>query len=429
MTPNTHATSDAADALHHERRQWPTWSTLRPMLGFQGPPVCRRSKLARAATIGDLRKLAARTAPRPVFDYVDGAADDESALQRCRDLFSGTEFSGTVLRDVGSVQTSTTLFGEAAALPLILGPTGFTRMVHHSGEVAVAREARRAQLPYTVSTMATAPLEAVADAAEGSAHWFQLYLWRDRSASAELIERARLAGYTTLVATVDTPVGGNRLRDVRNGFTIPPKLTSSTLISLASKPRWWINALTTPPLEFATLPSGKGDVRETISTLIDPSVTWADVEWLRDSWSGNVVLKGVQTVEDAQRAVAFGADGVLLSTHGGRQLGRARPPLRLLPEVRAVLGPDHAVFVDGGVMSGADIATAVALGADAVWIGRAYLYGLMAGGQLGVRRSLEILQSEFTRTMQLLGTSSVDQLGPHHVRLPADRTVSAADCR
>lgn len=369
--------------------------------------------------------MARRKSPRSIFDFADGAADDESGLQRCRDLFAAAEFSGTVLHDVAAVDTSTAILGERAALPLVLGPTGFTRMIHHSGELGVVREARRAGLPYTLSTMGTTPLENVADAAGDSPHWFQLYLWRDRSASMELLDRARLAGYTALVVTVDTPVGGNRLRDVYNGLTIPPKLTPSTFLNMAMRPNWWVNVLTTAPLEFASLSSWEGNIKDMINKIFDPSVTWTDVEWLREIWPGKLVLKGVQTVADAERAVAAGADAVLLSNHGGRQLGRARPPLRLLPEVRTALGPDKEIFVDGGVMNGADVATAIAHGANAVWIGRAYLYGLMAGGPHGVRRALEIFQSEFTRTLQLLGARSTAELGPHQVRLPTDPTSAS----
>uniref|UniRef100_A0AAU2AC35 Alpha-hydroxy-acid oxidizing protein n=1 Tax=Streptomyces sp. NBC_00093 TaxID=2975649 RepID=A0AAU2AC35_9ACTN len=412
--------TSAADRPPRESRQFPTWSAVRPLLGFQRPSIGTRARVERAATIADLRGMAKRRSPRSIFDFTDGAADDESGLRRCRDLFAAAEFSGTVLHDVATVDTSTTVLGERAALPLVLGPTGFTRMIHHGGELAVVREARRAGLPYTLSTMGTTPLETVADAAGDSPHWFQLYLWRDRAASRELLDRARIAGYTALVVTVDTPVGGNRLRDVYNGLTIPPKLTPSTFVNMATRPNWWVNVLTTAPLEFASLSSWEGNIKDMINKMFDPSVTWADIEWIREVWPGKLVLKGVQTVADAERAVEAGVDAVLLSNHGGRQLGRARPPLRLLPEVRAALGRDREIFVDGGVMSGLDIAAAVAQGANAVWIGRAYLYGLMAGGQSGVRRALEIFQSEFTRTLQLLGARSVSELGPHHVRLPAD---------
>ncbi|OYO18437.1 alpha-hydroxy-acid oxidizing enzyme [Enemella dayhoffiae] len=400
-------------------RRLPRWSEVRPLLGFQPPAIGTEARLARAATIGDLRNLARRRTPRSVFDYTDGAADDESALTRCRDLYAAAEFSGRVLNDIARIDLTATVLGEQVAMPLVLGPTGFTRMMNHEGETAVAHEARRAGLAYTLSTMGTTPLERVAEVAGPSPHWFQLYLWQDRPASIELIERAKAAGYSSLVVTVDTAVAGNRLRDVRNGLTIPPRLSPKTFLDMAAHPNWWVNVLSTEPLEFASLANWEGTVAEMINKMFDPSVTWDDVAWLRETWPGKLVVKGIQTVADAEQSFRVGADAVLLSHHGGRQIGRARPSLRLLPEVREAVGPDRELAIDGGVMSGADIATALAHGADSVWIGRAYLYGLMAGGHLGVRRALEIFRTELTRTLQLLGVTRVADLRPEHIRLPA----------
>jgi L-lactate dehydrogenase (cytochrome) len=317
------------------------------------------------------------------------------------------EFSPSVLRDVSAVDTSTTVLGQPARLPLVLAPTGFTRMMHHEGEVAVARAAAAAGVPYTLSTMGTTSVEEVAQAAPTGANWFQLYLWRDRAASRELVERAARAGCGTLVLTVDTPVAGSRRRDVRNGLTIPPALTARTVADMARHPRWWVNVLTTAPLEFASLRDWQGTVAELANSMFDPSAGLSDLVWLRELWGGRLVVKGVQTVEDARRVVDAGADGVVVSNHGGRQLDRAPTPLEVLPAVVDAVGDRAEVLLDTGVTNGADVIAAVAMGASACMVGRAYLYGLMAGGERGVARTLEVLQAEATRTMQLLGACTI----------------------
>lgn len=399
------------------RRQLPRWDDLRPLLGFAPPAFGTEHRLRRAVTIDDLRRMAKRRTPTSVFDYTDGAADDESSLERSRALFRSAEFHGEVLHDISGIDLSTTILGEPSSMPVVLGPTGFTRMMHHDGETAVAFEANRARVPYTLSTMGTTPIEDVAKLCPDTPHWFQLYVWNDRGASSELVQRAVAAGYGALVLTVDTAVAGNRRRDVRNGLTIPPRLTPSTFADMALHPNWWANLLTTPPLEFASLASWQGTVAEMINHMFDPTVTWRDVEWLRSVWPGKLVVKGIQCLDDADRALAAGADALLLSNHGGRQIGRGRPPLRLVPQVRQ-RHADTEVFVDGGVMGGEDVVTSLALGADAVWVGRAYLYGLMAGGHLGVRRVLDILRAEMTRTMQLVGVSRPAELSEKHVTVP-----------
>ncbi|QHC02397.1 alpha-hydroxy-acid oxidizing enzyme [Epidermidibacterium keratini] len=399
-------------------RQVPKLSELKPLLGFQGPtlkPAARR--LSRAFTIADLRKIAKRRTPRSVFDYTDGAAEDESSLARSRDLFTQVEFEANVLRDISKVNLETTILGGPSSLPIALAPTGFTRMMHYQGETAVAHEANNARIPYSLSTMGTTSIEEVAKLTPDTQRYFQLYVWNDREASTALIERARDAGYQALILTVDTAVAGNRRRDVRNGLTIPPKLTPSTFADMAMHPSWWANLLTTAPLEFASLTNWEGTVAEMINKMFDPTVSFEDVAWLRSIWPGKLVVKGIQSLEDSQRALDVGADALLLSNHGGRQLGRARPPLRLLPEARRKLGDDVEIFIDGGIMGGEDVIACLALGADAAFIGRAYLYGLMAGGYLGVRRAIDILRTEMRRTMQLLGVSDVKDLGPQHVHL------------
>ena len=401
------------------QRQLPKWQDLKPLLGFQVPGLAGPEKrLARAVTIDDLRAQAKRRTPRSVFDYTDGSAEDETSLERSRELFSRAEFNAHVLRDISRIDLTTTILGGPSALPFAFAPTGFTRMMHYQGETAVSHEANNARIPYALSTMGTTTIEDVARLTPGTQRWFQLYVWRDRAASTELVERARDAGYSALLLTVDTAVAGLRRRDVRNGLTIPPQLTPSTFLDMAMHPSWWGNLLTTAPLEFASLSNWEGTVAEMINHMFDPSVSWKDIEWLRSIWPGKIVIKGIQSVDDAKESVNVGADAVLLSNHGGRQLGRARAPIRLLPEVREALGDDAEIHIDGGVMSGSDIVAGLALGANAVLVGRAYLYGLMAGGNLGVRRAIEILRTEITRTMQLLGVSKIADLRPHHVHIP-----------
>jgi L-lactate dehydrogenase (cytochrome) len=396
----------------------PRWSEMREVVRprpMTGNPTARR--LAAAVTVGDLREQARRRVPRAVFDYTDGAAGAEISLRRTRAAFERVEFCPSVLRDVSVVDPSTTLLGARSALPLAFAPTGFTRLMHTEGETAVARVAERTGIPYALSTMGTTSLEAVAAAAPGSRRWFQLYLWRDREASAALVERARVAGYEALVLTVDTPVAGPRLRDVRNGFTIPPALTLRTMANAAVHPRWWVDLLTTEPLEFASLRSWGGTVAELVDRVFEPAATLADVRSLRDSWAGPLVVKGVQGPDDARAVVGAGADAVIVSNHGGRQLDRAPTPLEQLPAVVQAVGDRAEVYIDGGIMDGADIVAAVALGARAALIGRAYLYGLMAGGERGVQRVVDILGRDVARTMQLLGVTSVEELTPDRVRL------------
>jgi L-lactate dehydrogenase (cytochrome) len=400
------------------QRRVPRWSELRPLL--QGPPRtpgATARRLARAASIEDLRDQARRRVPRAVFDYTDGGAGREVSLRRSREAFERVEFAPTTLRDVSSVDLSTTVLGKPAAMPVVLAPTGFTRMMHHEGETAVARAAARAGLPYALSTMGTTSVEALAERVPGGRRWFQLYLWRDRPASAELVRRAARAGYEALVLTVDTPVGGLRLRDVRNGMTIPPRLTARTVLDGARHPSWWVDLLTTEPLEFASLRFFAGTVTELVGTVFDPAATLADLRWLREQWVGPLVVKGIVTVEDALAAVDAGADALVVSNHGGRQLDRAATPLEVLPDVVAAVGGRAEIYVDGGVLSGGDVAAAVGLGARAVLVGRAYLYGLMAGGEAGVDRALAILRRELLTTMQLLGVTSVGELTKDRVRL------------
>ncbi len=400
-------------------RQLPRWSELKPLLRARPyEPNATKRRLAKALTIADLRAAAKRRTPRAVFDYTDGAAEAEISLRRARALFHDLEFQPSVLHDVSAVDTTTTMLGTPSRLPFAFAPTGFTRLMHHEGEPAVVRVAERYGIPYTLSTMGTTSIEDVAAAAPEARKWFQLYVWKDRAAGEELMSRAKAAGFDALVLTVDVPVAGARLRDVRNGFAIPPALSVKTVLDLSRHPTWWMNLLTTKPLTFASLHAWQGTIAELLDELFDPTMTLADLEWLRGSWDGPLVIKGVQTVSDAVRMVEAGADAILLSNHGGRQLDRAPVPLRLLPDVVDKVGDDAEVWVDTGIMSGADIVAAIALGAKATMVGRAYLYGLMAGGERGVDRAAEILAGEVRRTMALLGVSRIDELGPQHIRLP-----------
>ncbi|NKQ59260.1 alpha-hydroxy-acid oxidizing protein [Amycolatopsis sp. K13G38] len=378
-------------------------------------PVERR--LGNAHTIADLRAVARRRTPRAVFDYTDGAAELEDSLRRARQAFRNVEFHPNVLRGVADVDTSVTVLGRRSALPFAFAPTGFTRMMHHEGELAVAHVAQRENIPFSLSTMGTTSIESVANAAPEARKWFQLYVWRDRGAGQELMTRAWEAGYDTLLLTVDTPVGGARMRDVRNGLTIPPTLTLRTFLDGATHPAWWFNLLTTAPLKFASFDSWHGTVAELINALFDPTLSYEDLAWVRRTWPGKLVVKGIQNPGDAKEVVAYGADGVVLSNHGGRQLDRAPTPLELLRPTLDVVGGQAEVWLDTGILSGGDIVAAMAQGANVCLVGRAYLYGLMAGGERGVQRCVEILRTEIIRTMQLLGVRRIADLRATHATL------------
>ena len=401
-----------------DRRRFPRPAELRALLRPR-PFVWNATerRLARATSIADLRSIARRRTPRAVFDYTDGAAEGELSLRRAREAFARLEFRPSALNDVSDVDTGRAILGKRSALPFALAPTGFTRMMHHEGERAVVSVAAQAGIPYALSTVGTTTIEDLAAAAPDARKWFQLYLWRDRAPAKDLLARAADAGFDTLMLTVDTPVGGARLRDVRNGLTIPPALSLRTFLDGALHPHWWINLLTTEPLTFASLVSTDGTVADLINRVFDPSLTMDDLDWVRATWTGSLVVKGIQSVTDARRVVDAGADAVLLSNHGGRQLDRAPVPLELLPEVVDAVGDRTEILVDTGITNGADIVAAVALGARAALVGRAYLYGLMAGGRAGVAKAVELLAADVVRTMQLLGVTSVDQLRPDHVRL------------
>ncbi|WP_431236261.1 alpha-hydroxy acid oxidase (plasmid) [Mycolicibacterium psychrotolerans] len=399
-------------------RQLPRWNELAPLM--QPTPFVLsgdRRRALRAATIADFRDIARRRVPRAVYDYVAGGAELEASAARARVVLESIEFAPRVLRDVSGVDPSVSLLGRPTSLPVVFAPTGFTRMMHHQGELAVARAAGAAGLPYCLSTMGTTSLEAVAQEIPGCRRWFQLYLHNDRSRSRDLVHRARDAGYEALMLTVDTPVAGMRLRDVRNGLTIPPSLRLKTVVDGARHPHWWFNLLTTPALSFASLSTWRGTAAELANQIFDPSVTLDDLAWLRSEWDGKLIIKGVQSIDDARLAVETGADAVVISNHGGRQLDRSRTPIEVLPQFAEAIGDRAELMVDGGFLSGSDVVAALCLGAHSVLIGRAYLYGLMAAGETGVRRVAELLNDEVRTTMQLLGAATVKDLSPAMVRL------------
>ena len=370
-----------------------------------------RRRLSACHDIYELRRSARRVIPRPVFDYVDGAADEELSMAANVRAFRRWRFQPRALTGITTVDTATRLLDRDLTLPLVFAPTGYTRMMHPAGESAVARAAQRHGLPYTLSTMGTTSIEDVAAAAQPDL-WFQLYIQKDEGLTKELVNRAATAGYRVLVITVDTLVTGHRTRDERNGLIIPPALTLQTLGNIAVKPGYWMRMLRSEAIDFANFTGGGPGVTtiEGTGMMFNPTVSWDDIAALRSRWPGKLVIKGPLSAADAARAVEVGADGLQLSNHGGRQLDRTVPSVDLIPRVRDAVGPDVAVVVDSGVRHGADIAVALALGADACAIGRAYLYGLMAGGEPGVDKVIDILTDQFVRTLHLMGVSSVAEL-------------------
>jgi len=398
------------------QRRIPKYKDLRPLMNFATPELnAKKRRLQSALTIADLRDIAQRRTPKAAFDYTEGAAEGEISLKRARQAFEDIEFTPSILRDVSTVDMSSEVLGGRVALPFGIAPTGFTRMMQTEGEIAGAGAAAAAGIPFSLSTMGTTAIEDVKAANPNGRNWFQLYMWKDRDRSMALVERAAKAGFDTLLVTVDVPVAGARLRDKRNGFSIPPQLTLGTVVNALPRPEWWINFLTTEPLAFASLDRWSGTVGELLDTMFDPTVTFDDLAWIKDQWPGKLVVKGVQNVDDAKQLASMGVDGITLSNHGGRQLDRAPIPFHLLPEVVREVGMDTEVHLDTGIMSGADIVASVALGAKFTLIGRAYLYGLMAGGREGVDRTIEILADQIARTMRLLGVKTLDELEPRHV--------------
>ncbi len=374
-------------------------------------PTARR--LGACYDVFDLRLAAKRRIPRPVFDYVDGAADEEIAVAANMAAFRSWRFLPRVLAGVAAADTSAPVLGNTLPVPLLLGPAGYTRMLHPDGEIGAARSALRHGLPYTLSTMASTGIEELRSGVSAVSHgdlWFQLYLTKNRVQAFELVSRAADNGYSTLVVTVDTIVAGNRVRDLRNGLSIPPALTLSTVASVAVRPSYWYQLLAGPALDYANF---AGRARTTVmktADFFDADLNWSDISDLRSRWAGKLLIKGPVGPADARRALEIGVDGVQLSNHGGRQLDRTVAPVDLIASVREAVGPSFTILVDSGVRHGADVAVALALGADAAVLGRAYLYGLMVGGEAGVDRALDLVSRQFKSTMQFLGVTSVAEL-------------------
>ena len=369
-----------------------------------------KGKLKRAQNIQDLALIAKKRTPKVVFDYVEGGAVDEIAYSRTRDAFSRIEFNSKVLRDVSKIDTTTKILGKSVDIPICFAPTGYTRLMHHVGEPAVANVAASKNLIYALSTMGTTSPAELAAAVPNSRRWFQLYIMKNRSDSLAVIKQARDSGFETLVLTVDTPVAGLRYRDNRNGLTVPPKIRINTVFAIARKPIWWLNLFTTGKLEFAAFRGWDKPLSQLAGLIFDPATTIKDITWLRSVWKGPIVVKGIQSVEDAKAVAKLGVQGIILSNHGGRQFDRGPVPLEILPDVVKAVGNKVEVYIDGGVMSGLDALGAIALGAKAVFIGRAYLYGAMANGEAGVDQVIEVMRREFENGMALTGSSNISEV-------------------
>jgi len=405
------------------KRQLPRWKNIKPLLGWSLPKFpLQDKKLKKVVNMAEMRNLAKKRVPKAVFDYVDGGANDELAYARSQEVYSKVEFKARVLRDVSKIDLTTEILDAKTSLPIIFAPTGYTRMMHYKGEVMVAKVCQENNLIYNLSTMGTTSSKEIGEQVPGVRRWFQLYLWRDRDQSLKFIEEAKEAGFEGLMLTVDTAVGGIKWRDMRNGLTVPPKIGLKTFFDMALKPSWWFNLLTTAPLEFATFRNFNKPLSEIAAKVFDPAVTFEDVKWLRSVWQGKLIIKGIQTVEDSIELSKIGVDAIVLSNHGGRQLDRSVVPLELLPSVRSAIGGKGSgpqIYLDGAVMSGADVVAAIALGADGVLIGRAYLYGAMSAGKAGVEKVVEILRFEMETAMKLMGVKDLSELSPDFVNIRA----------
>ncbi len=383
-------------------------------------PVQRR--LRSMANVEDYRLAAKKRLPAGVFDYIDGAAEDESAMARNASRFGDRTLVPRVLRDVSDISTNTTILGGEASMPLIIAPTGFPRIAHPEGELATARSAARHDIPFSLSTMGTRSIEEVAAVCSGR-KWFQVYVWRDRELTKDMLTRCKENGFEALYITVDTAVLGRRERDVRRGMSLPPKLGLDTFIEGAMRPAWVLEFLRNEPIVFSNvavstqrLNHGTEDGSSAVSlaafinSQFDPRLSWDDVAWIRSQWDGPVILKGIQSVADAKIAVSEGLDAIALSNHGGRQLDSAPAIVDLVAPVAQEVGGEIEIYCDGGVRRGSDVVKAVALGANACMIGRPHLYALAAGGEQGVDHMLDFFQDGIEQTMALSGVSSIKDI-------------------
>jgi L-lactate dehydrogenase (cytochrome) len=360
--------------------------------------------------------------PSPIYNYLEGGSDDEWSLRRNSFAFGNYELLPTQLSDISNIDMTTTCLGKTLSMPLILAPTGMSRLFHHEAEPAVARAAEKFGLYYSLSTLATTTIEDIGAASAGP-KMFQIYIFKDRGLTEEFVVRCKDSGYDALCLTVDTPVTGNRERDHVSGFSMPPKFTASSILSFAMHPHWAFNLLRHRSFAMANVEhrvdsfaGGTVSLFDYIAKQFDPSISWKDFEWLAERWDGPLVVKGIQTVEDARRAEAAGATAVMVSNHGGRQLDGAPAPVDCIPGIADALGDKLEIICDGGVRRGTHIIKALALGATACSIGRPYIYGLAAGGQKGVEFALGLLQAELRRGMELLGCRSIGALERSYVR-------------
>jgi len=393
-------------------------------LGTPSPPYGLRS-LARCYDVDDLARLARRRLPAAAAGYLDGGGEDEWTLRRNRRAFDAVEFMPRLMHDVSTIDTATTLLGSPVPLPFALSPVGGPRMFHHEGELAVARAAGKGGIPYGVSTLATQPLEDIAQAGQGAPLWFQLYVWGDRSTARELLSRAKAAGYQALILSADTSVRSQRERELHRGVKLPvPELTLRTLLDGALHPDWSWNFVTSPAIGFPNVSMSGPTSRERLAQMFDGTVSWDDLEWIRSQWDGPVGVKGVLRPADAVRAADLGASAVIVSNHGGRQLDRAPAGLEALPAVVDAVGDRVEVLCDSGFRRGGDIVAALALGARGVLIGRPYLYGLAAAGEPGVRHAIDILAKEVRMTMGLCGAASLAELDRDLLRAAAPARAS-----
>lgn len=382
--------------------------------------IDRRSRLERAFSIDELRLLARRCVPRMVFDFIDGGADDEITVRRNREAFDRVELAPRALVNVETRDQSVTVLGRRLPTPLVLGPAGLAGVAYPGGEATVAGAAGQRGVPFVLSTAGSASIEDVAAVATGPL-WFQLYMWRDREITASLVDRAIVADYDTLCLTVDVPMSGQRERDLRNGFVIPPRVTLRNAIDIARHPMWARRVLGGPPVTFGNFADrgGPNDVvtlGQIVNSQLNPTATWDDAAWLRRMWPRTMVIKGILDVDDARRAADAGADGIVVSNHGGRQLDGVPATLDVLPEIVDAVGDRVEVLLDGGVRRGTDVVKALGLGARGCLIARPYMYGLAAGGAAGVLRSIDVLVSEIDRTMALLGCPSLAAIVDGRVR-------------
>lgn len=379
------------------------------------------SSIGKAYNVAELRKIARRKLPRMVFDYIDGGAEDEVTLRRQVSRFDDYELVWRVLRNVTEIDTGAKVLGAKSALPIIVAPTATMRLFHpEEGELALARAAEAAGVPFAVSTLASQSLEAIAEAAPTVGKFIQVYVWKDRELVAEFLQRAKAVGYSGCILTVDTPLAGMRERDLRNGFAIPPRITQKTVSQILTRPGYLFSLGASQPIaaeNFAAIDFGDRDIMEVISDLFDASMTWEDAAWMIDEWGGPFAIKGISRVEDAVQAVKIGASAVWVSNHGGRQLDTAAPVIDLIPEIRDAIGDSVDIIADGGVRRGSHALKLIARGADIAATGRATLYGLAAGGEAGAARAIEILAEDCRRTLALLGVTSLADLDADLIRL------------